>query len=308
MDVDAVKALCAGFPGASSTLHPEPSNVLVYYVRCRRFAYFKTSQPERWRFSVRTSPERFLELTDVPGVRPARFFARYHWITIVDVAAFPEDYLRELVEWSYARARDQQMANLISRYLPKASTGRDQQLIARGPVVIQPSAQVASAAAHSLPKIAPIPAGRPSEVLPVTAYAQEQAKADEDMLARIVAQDVVRVAAVTEAKATDGVDPVHTASAPAQVSSQPTSSASGQWVIQVASMPTKSEALRFLEEMKERVGGELAHANPFTEVFQHKGKTFHRARFGGFEDKVSAWSACENLKKQKIQCFATMAN
>jgi len=209
---------------------------------------------------------------------------------------------------SSARARDQQMANLISRYLPKASTGRDQQLIARGPVVIQPSAQVASAAAHSLPKIAPIPAGRPSEVLPVTAYAQEQAKADEDMLARIVAQDVVRVAAVTEAKATDGVDPVHTASAPAQVSSQPTSSASGQWVIQVASMPTKSEALRFLEEMKERVGGELAHANPFTEVFQHKGKTFHRARFGGFEDKVSAWSACENLKKQKIQCFATMAN
>lgn len=107
MDVDAVKALCAGFPGASSTLHPEPSNVLVYYVRGRRFAYFKTSAPERWRFSVRTSPERFLELTDVPGVRPARFFARYHWITIVDVAAFPEDYLRELVEWSYARARDQ---------------------------------------------------------------------------------------------------------------------------------------------------------------------------------------------------------
>lgn len=106
MDVDAVKALCGGYPGASSTLYGPPSNVLVYYVAGRKFAYFKTSEPERWRFSVRTSPERFLELTDVPGIKPARYLARFHWVTIVDVGAVPADYLRELVEWSYVRAAD----------------------------------------------------------------------------------------------------------------------------------------------------------------------------------------------------------
>jgi predicted DNA-binding protein (MmcQ/YjbR family) len=104
MDVAAVKEHCSGLPGASSKLFGPPSNVLVYYAGGRKFAYFKTSDPERWRFSVCVSPERFLELTDVPGIKPARYMARFHWITIVDVASVPADYLRELIAWSHAKA------------------------------------------------------------------------------------------------------------------------------------------------------------------------------------------------------------
>lgn len=104
MDVAEVKALCAGYPGASSKLFGPPSNVLVYYAGGRKFAYFKTSEPEQWRFSLRTSAERFLELTDVPGFKPARYLARLHWITIVDVRAVPAALLCELVAASHARA------------------------------------------------------------------------------------------------------------------------------------------------------------------------------------------------------------
>ena len=104
MHVADVKELCSRFPGASSQLYGPPSNILVYYSGGKKFAYFKTSEPERWRFSFRTTPERFLELTDVPGIKPARYLARFHWITIVDVRTVPADYLRELVEWSYTRA------------------------------------------------------------------------------------------------------------------------------------------------------------------------------------------------------------
>ena len=50
------------------------------------------------------TPERFIDLTDVPGIKPARYMARYRWITIVEVHRVPEDYLRELVEWSYRKA------------------------------------------------------------------------------------------------------------------------------------------------------------------------------------------------------------
>ena len=105
MDVAAVKEHCSAYPGASSTLYGPPSNVLVYYVGGKKFAYFKTSEPEQWRFSIRTTPERFLELTDVPGIKPARYMARFLWVTIVDVGAVPADYLQELIEWSYAKAR-----------------------------------------------------------------------------------------------------------------------------------------------------------------------------------------------------------
>jgi len=104
MDTEHLKDFCGRFPGATAHLHGHPSNVLVYSVGSKNFAYFKTSDPERWRFSIRVTPERFLELTDVPGVKPARYMARFHWVTIVDVRSLPSAYLKELVEWSYNKA------------------------------------------------------------------------------------------------------------------------------------------------------------------------------------------------------------
>jgi len=104
MNVRQLKQFCRGFGGATETLYEEPYNFLVYAVGGRKFAYFKTSLPEQWRFSTRVAPDRFIELTDVPGVKPARYRGRFHWITIVSVSSFPALYLEELVEWSYRRA------------------------------------------------------------------------------------------------------------------------------------------------------------------------------------------------------------
>ena len=101
MNTPQLKKFCRTLPGANERLLPEPYNILVYSLDDKNFAYFKTSQPERWRFSIKVSPDRFVELTDIPGVKPARYRGRYHWITIVDVASFPAGYLKELVEWSY---------------------------------------------------------------------------------------------------------------------------------------------------------------------------------------------------------------
>src|SRR5690606_28966753 len=109
----------------------------------------------------------------------------------------------------------------------------------------------ASVIASALPSKAPIPLERPDDFT-VNAYVEEQGSAERDPLARIVLES-----------AQMKVDPVHTASAvPANAPA-----ASGGWVIQVASMPSKSEALKFLENMKEQVGKPLANAAPFTELF-----------------------------------------
>ena len=104
MGTDELKELCGAFPGARKTLFKEPSNILVYSVGDKKFAYFKTSAPEKWRFSIRVTPERFVELTGVPRIKPARYMGRFHWVTIVQPRVLPEDYLRELVTWSYHRA------------------------------------------------------------------------------------------------------------------------------------------------------------------------------------------------------------
>ncbi|MGX9786588.1 MmcQ/YjbR family DNA-binding protein [Janthinobacterium lividum] len=104
MTIDELKEFCAARPGAQAVLYDAPSNILVYAVAGKKFAYFKTSMPEQWRFSLRVSAGRFIELTDMPGVKPARYMGRFHWVTIVDVTRFPADYLAELVQDSYARA------------------------------------------------------------------------------------------------------------------------------------------------------------------------------------------------------------
>jgi predicted DNA-binding protein (MmcQ/YjbR family) len=104
MNKQQLKKLCRALPGANERLLADPYNILVYSLDERNFAYFKTSEPERWRFSIKVSPDRFIELTGVPGVKPARYRGRYHWITIIDVNAFPAGYLRELVIWSYRNA------------------------------------------------------------------------------------------------------------------------------------------------------------------------------------------------------------
>ena len=101
MIVSQLKRYCREFPGSTETLYGEPWNFLVYTIGGRKFAYFKTSAPERWRFSIKVAPDRFIELTDVPGVKPARYRGRYGWITIVNVSGFPAGYLKELVDWSY---------------------------------------------------------------------------------------------------------------------------------------------------------------------------------------------------------------
>jgi len=104
MNVEQLKDFCRTLPGALERDSGSPANVLSYRIGDKKFAYFKTSEPEQWRFSIRTTPERFLELTDQRGIKGAKYMQRFHWVTVVTVNSVPEHYLKELVEWSYHRA------------------------------------------------------------------------------------------------------------------------------------------------------------------------------------------------------------
>ncbi len=104
MTLAPLQALCAAFPGAEYLECGPPSNFALYSVGGRKFAYFKTSEPERWRFSLYVGTERFLELTDMPGIKPARYMGRHYWVTIVPPYRIDDAYLIELLKASYTRA------------------------------------------------------------------------------------------------------------------------------------------------------------------------------------------------------------
>jgi D-alanyl-D-alanine carboxypeptidase len=176
-------------------------------------------------------------------------------------------------------SRDAHMRELIQKHLPRASTGGSGGLIA-------------AAAPAALPKQnVPAPSFRP-ELEPetdiataavVTAFAEPTPASKMEVLAD----------GEQSVEAEGSVDPVSTGSTPPD-----------GWVIQVASMPSESEALNFLAETSRKAPTVLADAAAFTEVFDKAGTIYYRARFGGFPSKSAAWNACGALKKQKVACYA----
>ena len=226
------------------------------------------------------------------------------------------------------RSRDDHMVELIREYLPKASRGNKQMLVARGAA----SQGVAvAAAANVLPTKMSAPQFRPAEpagaaqmelALTSTAAAQSVAQApamapapsaplgNDDASNRI---QMAFAGAVPTARPTPPA-PVPSQAVPAALHAikeraevdpvQTSSTQPAGWVIQVASMPSESEAKSFLANAKSRASNVLGNADPFTETFDHNGQTYYRARFAGFAGKDAAWSACSSLKSYGIACYA----
>lgn len=180
-------------------------------------------------------------------------------------------------------SRDAHMAELIRKYLPKAST-RDTGPVVAGRVVNKGGP--VAIAGIALPKVdVPTPEFRPTPIEVVTAYADPE---------EAVTPTQAEAAEMVEEGIGQGdIDPVNTASTP-----------SGGWVVQVASTPSKQQALSVLSQTSQRAGSILAGASPFTELFELKGNVYHRARFGGFTTKTAAFDACSALKKKRIDCYA----
>jgi D-alanyl-D-alanine carboxypeptidase len=167
------------------------------------------------------------------------------------------------------KSRDQKMASLVGRYLPKASTkGGNGAQIARTKAefdVADADDQGNNAKAAIVAAVVPAP--KPNK------------------------QPAPRPAQNVD---TNAVDPVTTASVPA-----------AGWVIQVASMPDENQAKAFLGKVRSRGGSVLSSAQGYTVPFDNKGQTFLRARFAGFAGKTAAQDACAALKRKSIACYAT---
>ncbi|KQO74037.1 D-alanyl-D-alanine carboxypeptidase [Methylobacterium sp. Leaf88] len=77
------------------------------------------------------------------------------------------------------------------------------------------------------------------------------------------------------------------------------------WVIQLGAMDDEDKAKSMLSEARSRAGGALSKASPYTVKVEHGGATLFRARFSGFAEQDSAQDACNALKRNGFNCFAT---
>ena len=100
MNFDSLRKYCATLPGATMDIKWGADE--CHCVGGKMFAVFPMTRGKDDSVSFKCDPGRFLELTDVPGIIPAPYLARAHWVRVTDAKALPDTQARELVAHSHA--------------------------------------------------------------------------------------------------------------------------------------------------------------------------------------------------------------
>ena len=103
MSEEQLGELCSAWPGVTRSIKWEVD--LVYGVAGKMFVVMCTIGPERGRFSFKVDTERFLELTEQPGMGPAPYMARAFWVSVIEPERFANAELARFVRRSYELVR-----------------------------------------------------------------------------------------------------------------------------------------------------------------------------------------------------------
>jgi predicted DNA-binding protein (MmcQ/YjbR family) len=102
MKETALKRLCA-WPGVTWDI--KWGGDLVGSVGGRMFCCLSLADPAPHPLSFKVEDERFLELTDRPGFRPAPYLARARWVTVDDPAGLAPGEARDFLRRAYELIR-----------------------------------------------------------------------------------------------------------------------------------------------------------------------------------------------------------
>lgn len=124
LSVTRLRALCGRWPGVSSDI--KWGNNLVFSVGGKMFVVTHVDGSESGRLSFKVADERFLELTDQPGIIPAPYLARARWVSVTDPKRFTTTELRAFVLDAYAAVRAKLTKKLQAELgpLPTLKAGR----------------------------------------------------------------------------------------------------------------------------------------------------------------------------------------
>jgi len=98
MDFEAAKNLCRTFKGC--TVDTKWGNDTVFSVGTKMFAVTGLAEPAT-SICFKVDDERFLELTDRPGIVPAPYLARAKWVHVENAKALSDKEAAALLRRSY---------------------------------------------------------------------------------------------------------------------------------------------------------------------------------------------------------------
>lgn len=100
MSFEKLRRFCATLPGATRDIKWGADE--VYSVGQRMFAVFGVDRGKATGVSFKADDARFLELTDRPGIVPAPYLARAHWVLLERADTLPLAEAQALLARSHA--------------------------------------------------------------------------------------------------------------------------------------------------------------------------------------------------------------
>jgi predicted DNA-binding protein (MmcQ/YjbR family) len=98
MNLESLRKYCLSFPQATENL--QWGEDLCFKVAGKIFTVVSLgSVPQALCFKC--SPDKFAELCEQDGIRPAPYVGRYKWVLLERLNALPDPELRELIRQSY---------------------------------------------------------------------------------------------------------------------------------------------------------------------------------------------------------------
>lgn len=103
MTAAQLEAWCGHWPGVTRDI--KWGHELVFSVGGKMFVLTPMDSNENGRLFFKVEDDRFLELTDQPGIIPAPYLARSHWISVTEPQRFPTAELEALILTAYTLVR-----------------------------------------------------------------------------------------------------------------------------------------------------------------------------------------------------------
>jgi predicted DNA-binding protein (MmcQ/YjbR family) len=99
MNLDSIRAFCLSLPHATENV--QWGDDLVFKVGGKMFAVANLDRTYPNKISFKCTPEKFAELTEMPGIIPAPYAARYHWVTVQSDDALRTSEIEDLIRQSH---------------------------------------------------------------------------------------------------------------------------------------------------------------------------------------------------------------
>ena len=98
MDIDWIRSYCLGLPHSTETV--QWGGHLVFKVGGKMYAIVSLEPDDNW-LSFKCLLEDFADLVERPGILPAPYLARAHWVALETEDALPRSEVKGLVRRAY---------------------------------------------------------------------------------------------------------------------------------------------------------------------------------------------------------------